>query len=72
MLSKGIPLETAKDVLEGYKDDDTIRACNLLKTKYKNKLTEEDLNKTIAALSRRGFSYQTIKSAIESILNPQD
>jgi SOS response regulatory protein OraA/RecX len=72
MLSKGIPLETAKDVLEGYKDDDVIRACNLLKTKYKNKLTEEDLNKTIAALSRRGFSYQTIKSAIESILNPQD
>lgn len=72
MLSKGIPLEIAKDVLEGYRDDDVIRAYNLLKTKYKNKLTENDLNKTIAALSRRGFSYQTIKTAMGNILNSQD
>ncbi len=68
MLEKGLEMELIKDVLKGYKDHDTNRIVNLLGTKYKNKMGDEAaIQKTIAALARRGFSFDNIKEAIRII-----
>lgn len=67
MLEKGLELSLIKETLSEYKDNDLSRAVNLLNTKYKNKLSEENVAKTIAALQRRGFSFEIIKSAIKQV-----
>ena len=66
MLEKGVPLDLAKEVLQGSKGTDSERAYKLLCSKYKNKTeSEDDRRRTIAALQRRGFSYSDINTALK-------
>lgn len=72
MLQKGLPFELIKDVLKNYKSGDENRAYNLLITKYKNKLNnDEGIKKSVAALVRRGFSYSEVLTALKKI-NPEE
>lgn len=69
MLSKGISLELAKEVLADYGQENEQRVYNLLTTKYKNKMGDDDaLRKTVASLVRKGFSYSEIQAALKKLV----
>ncbi|MBQ4154446.1 MAG: regulatory protein RecX [Clostridia bacterium] len=73
MLQKGVPLDMAKEVLSEREYDESIAVLELLKTKYKNKLgNDEQVRKTVAALYRRGFGYSDIKTALNEFSKKED
>lgn len=68
MTAKGIDRETARYALEDVECDTVSVIKELVNKKYKNRLTEEKgVQKVIAALARRGFSFSDIREALKSL-----
>ncbi len=67
LINKGIPSDIAKEILSEDENEESQKILHLLKTKYSSKLdTPEGVQKVIAALARKGFSFYDIKDAIKS------
>ncbi|MBO5199829.1 MAG: RecX family transcriptional regulator [Clostridia bacterium] len=66
LIHKGIDSDMAKFTIEDLPDDDEVeKILNLLKTKFAGKLENwNDLQKTIAALQRKGFTYADVRAAL--------
>lgn len=65
LLQKGIDREIADRVLEELAPDPVEQICELLRTKYARKLTDDKgKEKVIAALQRGGFRWEHIKTAM--------
>ena len=72
MFKHGIPNEIINLVMEDYEFDNVSSVVDLIMTKYRNKLNNEDGNKkVIASLMRKGFSYSDIKNAFYRIENEE-
>ncbi|WP_178669275.1 regulatory protein RecX [uncultured Eubacterium sp.] len=72
MFKRGIPNEIINWVMEDYEFDNVSSVVDLIMTKYRNKLNNEDGNKkVIASLMRKGFSYSDIKNAFYRIENEE-
>lgn len=72
MFKRGIPNEIINSVMEDYEFDNVSSVVDLILTKYRNKLNNEDGNKkVIASLIRKGFSYSDIKNAFYRIENEE-
>lgn len=72
MFKRGIPNEIINSVMEDYEFDNVSCVVDLIMTKYRNKLNNEDGNKkVIASLMRKGFSYSDIKNAFYRIENEE-
>ena len=72
MFKRGIPNEIIVMVMEDYEFDNVSCVVDLILTKYRNKLNNEDGNKkVIASLMRKGFSYSDIKNAFYRIENEE-
>lgn len=72
MFKRGIPNEIIISVMEDYEFDNVSCVVDLILTKYRNKLNNEDGNKkVIASLMRKGFSYSDIKKAFYRIENEE-
>lgn len=67
MLSKGLPYDLAKAVLEETEADENTQIRNLIEKKYRNKLLAENgAKKVFDALARKGFSFGAIREALKS------
>ena len=67
MLSKGLPYDLAKSVLEETEADENTQIRNLIEKKYRNKLLAENgAKKVFDALARKGFSFGAIREALKS------
>jgi len=65
MSSKGIDRDLAKEIAEDVETDSVEVIKELINKKYRNSLGDEkSLNRTVAALARRGFSFSDIRTAI--------
>ena len=72
MFKRGIPNEIINSVMEDYEFDNVSCVVDLILTKYRNKLNNENGNKkVIASLMRKGFSYSDIKNAFYRIENEE-
>lgn len=72
MFKRGIPNEIIILVMEDYEFDNVSCVVDLILTKYRNKLNNEDGNKkVITSLMRKGFSYSDIKNAFYRIENEE-
>ena len=72
MFKRGIPNEIIILVMEDYEFDNVSCVVDLILTKYRNKLNNEDGNKkVIASLMRKGFSYSDIKNAFYRMENEE-
>ena len=69
LLSRGIPEETADEVLADWKVEDSVVAESLLKRKFgKYDMSDEKtLRKAYMFLVHRGFSRETIKEALNDL-----
>lgn len=66
MLLKGISLDLAKEVTEEAGGDPKEQIKAIIEKKYLNKLKEENgYQKVFAALARKGFPFDEIKTAIK-------
>jgi regulatory protein len=64
--AEGVDRETAEIAAQELEYDAKAVIIELIEKKYRSKLQEKsDLDKTIAALMRKGYSYSEIKSALE-------
>lgn len=69
MLSKGLPYDLAKSVLEETEADESTQIRNLIEKKYRNKLLAENgAKKVFDALARKGFSFGAIREALKSYI----
>jgi regulatory protein len=67
LKNKGISSDIAKEVLSESETDESEKIKGLLYTKYQNKLeTQEGVQKVIASLARKGFSFSDIKDALRA------
>ena len=67
LVNKGVPSGVAKEVLSERETDESEKIKKLLYTKYQSKLnTDEGVQKVIASLARKGFSFSDIKDAIRA------
>ena len=65
MSSKGIDRDLAKEMANDVETDSVEVIKELINKKYKNSLDDEkSLNRTVAALARRGFSFSDIRTAV--------
>lgn len=72
MFKRGIPNEIINLVMDDCEFDNVSCVVDLILTKYRNKLNNEDGNKkVIASLMRKGFSYSDIKNAFYRIENEE-
>ena len=72
MFKRGIPNEIINSVMQDYEFDNVSCVVDLIMTKYRNKLNNEDGNKkVISSLMRKGFSYSDIKNAFYRIENEE-
>ena len=72
MYKRGVPSDIISELLSNTEIDNVSSICELILTKYKNKLEAEDgYEKVKAALMRKGFSYSDIKSAFYKIENDE-
>ena len=72
MFKRGIPNEIIILVMDDYEFDNVSCVVDLILTKYRNKLNNEDGNKkVIASLMRKGFSYSDIKNTFYRIENEE-
>ncbi len=66
LLEKGVPLDTAKQVLENIEANEEEQLAQLIEKKYAYKLTQQNgTQKVFAALARKGFSFSAIKLALK-------
>ena len=67
LVNKGVPSGVAKEVLSERETDESEKIKKLLSTNYQSKLnTDEGVQKVIASLARKGFSFSDIKDAIRA------
>ena len=65
---KGIPYDIIKEVMEQDGKAEVQRIADLLSKKYIKKLeNEQDAEKVIAALARKGFRFSDIREALRMI-----
>lgn len=73
MLSKGLPYDLAKAVLEETEADENTQIRNLIEKKYRNKLQQENgAKKVFDALARKGFSFGAIREALKSYIEESE
>lgn len=79
MRRKLLGTETVEAALEKYSTDDiTAEIVGILRKKYSDKLFlsgiegKKEMQKIIAALARRGYSYNDIKSALYKVKDETD
>lgn len=70
MLHKGLDAELVENTLAEYSQDEICEEITeLLERKYYNKIADyDDRRRTIAALARRGYDYNSVKQCIEQLL----
>lgn len=67
LLSKGVPSDIAKSVLDSAETDEVSAIKALLQKKYRSKLDNKDnVQKVYAALIRKGFSYAAVRDTLKS------
>lgn len=72
MFKRGVPNDIISSLLEYAEIDNVSSICDLIQTKYRNKLNAENgKEKVIASLMRKGFSYSDIKSAFNELENDE-
>lgn len=72
MYKRGISSDIVSNLLEDVEIDNVSSIIDLILSKYRTKLDAENgLEKVIAALIRKGFSYSDIKEAIRRIENDE-
>ncbi len=65
LILKGIPRDIARSAVAQQENDPRAQIMELLQKQYRNKLsTEKDIQRTFAALIRRGFSFGDVKSVM--------
>lgn len=70
ILKKGIDEFLIDQLLDNIDIDETKNVLDLLNTKFKNKFNDEkNRRRTISALQRLGYSWETIKSALNEFKN---
>ena len=73
MLQKGVPYDTAKEVLSEYEADENEQITALIDKKYRTKLMADGgVEKVYAALVRKGFSYEAVKTALKNYIEFED
>ena len=73
MLQKGVPYDMAKDVLQSLDTDEGEQINALLERKYRSKLMADNgVEKVYAALIRKGFSYDAVKTALNKYKEFED
>lgn len=79
MRQKGLDSDTIEAALGCYSTEDiTGEICSILRKKYADKLFlgglegRKEMQKVVAALARRGYSYSNIKSALYIIQEESD
>lgn len=67
LINKGVPSDIAKEILSEDETEESDKIKRLLETKYQSRLTtEEGVQKVIASLARKGFSFSDIKDALRA------
>lgn len=67
LCSKGIDRDVARTAVSEVEVDEVQSILSLIEGKYKNRVQKpEDVQKTVAALARRGFSFADIRTAISA------
>ncbi|MDO4742629.1 MAG: RecX family transcriptional regulator [bacterium] len=65
LCMKGIDRDVAKAAVEGIEVDEVHNILLLIEAKYKNRVQKpDDIQKTVVALARRGFSFGDIRAAL--------
>lgn len=73
MLQKGVPYDMAKYVLSNCDADEAEQINALIDKKYRTKLLNENgVQKVYAALIRKGFSYDAVKTALKNYTEFED
>lgn len=69
MMMKGLDAETVDEALSQYSDEDIVEEIkSLVEKKYYEKLDDRaDVQKVIAALARRGYGFDDIKTALRLV-----
>ena len=68
LRQRGISRETASECAEELDGDDVERIKNLLETKFAGKFSDEKgRRRTFNALTRLGYGYSDIRSAMRSV-----
>lgn len=66
MVGKGIDRESARTALDEIEVDNVATICSLIEKKYRSRMDDRaGVEKTAAALARRGFSFSDIREAIK-------
>ena len=68
---KGFDRDEIRETIEEMEYDEYSTICEIIEKKYLEELTEGDIKtrqKVVAALMRRGFSYDDVKSAINEFM----
>ncbi len=70
MLHRGLSAQLVENVLAEYSEDDiSEEITELLERKYYNRIADpDDRRRTIAAMARRGYDYNSVKRCIEKLL----
>lgn len=73
MLQKGVPYDMAKEVLSDCDADENEQITALIDKKYRTKLMADGgVEKVYAALVRKGFSYEAVKTALKNYIEFED
>lgn len=73
LLQKGVPYDMAKEVLSDCEVDEASQINELIDRKYRTKLLAENgVQKVYAALIRKGFSYEAVKTALKNYTEFED
>ncbi len=73
MLQKGVPYDMAKDVLAESETDENKQIEALINKKYRTKLMADGgVQKVYAALIRKGFSFEAVKTALKNFTEFED
>ncbi len=70
MLHRGLAQELVEEVLSEYSEEDiSEEITELLEKKYYDKIADyDDRRRTMAALARRGYDYDSVKRCIDKLL----
>ena len=73
MLQKGVPYDMAKEVLSECEADENEQITALINKKYRTKLMSDGgAEKVYAALVRKGFSFEAVKTALKNYIEFED
>jgi regulatory protein len=76
LVRKGLPREmidrTMEQLPKEEADDAAIRLAQKLLRRHNGEDTRKEMQKVLAAMARRGYSYEDSKEAIEAALQAED